>query len=263
MARGGLLLLCLLLSMVAGCASVPGDDPLVWSDDVVRTLPREQGDEVEVARFSRLPPGAAPAPWQPWQILRGNIPTRYTIVDVDGTSALEAESAEGGSGMWRAIRVDPARLPVLEWRWRLPRPAPGEPSLAATSSRSPVARVSLAFHGDTSKLDFDDRTKLRLANLLTTHGLPYATLLYVWRVGVPIDTVMHSPHTDRVRMIVVENSEQRTGEWIRVRRNVVADFRRAFGEDPGDVVAVGLMTDYGDDGSPRRAYYGDITFEQR
>jgi hypothetical protein len=41
---------------------------------------------------------------------------------------------------------------------------------------------------------------------------------------------------------------------------VVEDFRRAYGEEPGDIVGVGLMTDYGDDGSPRKAYYGDITF---
>ena len=45
-----------------------------------------------------------------------------------------------------------------------------------------------------------------------------------------------------------------------VRRNVVEDYRRAFGEEPGDLVAIGLMTDSGDNGSPRRGYYGDITF---
>ena len=122
-----------------------------------------------------------------------------------------------------------------------------------------MARLSLAFHGDTSKLDFEDRTKLRLANVLTVHGLPYATLLYVWMVGVPVGTVLRSPHTDRVRLLVVESGTQRAGEWVSIRRNVVEDFRRAYGEAPGDIVGVGLMTDFGDDGSPRRTYYGDIT----
>ena len=78
-----------------------------------------------------------------------------------------------------------------------------------------------------------------------------------------MDTVLHSPHTDRVRMIVVESGAQRAGEWVTIRRNVVEDFRRAFDEEPGDIVSVGLMTDYGDDGSPRRAVYGDITFAER
>ena len=256
---------CWLLAaaFVAGCATVPEDDPLVWSDDVVRSVETEQGDVVPVARFSSLAPGAALAPWEPWVIVRGNTPTRYRLARVDGETALEAEGTEGGSGVWRRIRVDPQHNPILEWRWRVPQPAPGAPALAATSSRSPVARLSLAFHGDTAKLDFEDRTKLRLANILTANGLPYATLLYVWMVGVPVGTVIRSTHTDRVRLLVVENSDRKLGEWITERRNVVDDFRLAYGEAPGDVVGVGLMTDYGDDGSPRRAYYGDITFHGR
>jgi hypothetical protein len=72
--------------------------------------------------------------------------------------------------------------------------------------------------------------------------------------------VLHSPHTDRVRLIVAESGLQRVGDWITVRRNVAEDYRLAFGEEPGDIVGIGLMTDYGDDGSRRRAFYGDITF---
>ena len=87
-----------------------------------------------------------------------------------------------------------------------------------------MARLSLAFHGDPDKLDFEDRVKLRMAKALTVNGLPYASLLYVWMVNVPVDTVLHSPHTDRVRMIVVESGAQRAGQWISVRRNVARGF---------------------------------------
>jgi Protein of unknown function (DUF3047) len=250
------MVLCAVL--LGACASTPDDDPLVWSDDVVRTLPRENGERVELANFSRAPLGAVPAPWEPWFIVRGNKPTAYRVVPLDGASALEADSAEGGSGLWRRVRIDLHRQPVLEWRWRVP--AETDTRLEANSAQSPPVRLSLAFHGDTNKLDFDDRTKLRLAKALTVHGLPYASLLYVWLYGVPAETVVHSPHTDRVRMIVVQSGAQRVGEWVTIRRNVLEDYRRAFGEEPDDVVGIGLMTDYGDDGSRRRAYYGDITF---
>ncbi|HWV90916.1 MAG TPA: hypothetical protein VNZ59_12600, partial [Burkholderiales bacterium] len=58
---------CLLsVLLAAGCAGTPDEDSLVWSDGVVRTLQRERGDVVEVARFSRLRPGAALEPCQPW-----------------------------------------------------------------------------------------------------------------------------------------------------------------------------------------------------
>jgi hypothetical protein len=249
-----------LLLLVAGCATSPDDDPLVWSDDVIRAMPRARGEVVPVATFSHLRPGAPTAPWEPWVIVRGDTPTRYRVVELDGAGALEADSAEGGSGMWRKIRIDPHAQPVLEWRWRVPPPEPGSPPLGVTSSRSPMTRLSLAFHGDAAKLDVDDRVKLRLARALTAHGLPYASLLYVWMVGVPAGTVLPFSHTDRVRMIVVQSGLERVGEWVTFRRNVVEDFRRAFAEEPGDIVGVGLMTDYGDDGSRRRAYYGDISF---
>jgi len=245
--------------LLAACAGTP-DDPLVWSDDLVRALPRERGEVVEVARFSRVPRGASPVPWEPWFVRRGNVPTEYRVVEMDGTTVLEADAKEGGSGLSRKIRVDPSRHPVLEWRWRVTA-EPGT-RLEIASGTSPLARLSLAFHGDANKLDFDDRAKLRLAMMLTANGLPYASLVYVWMLDVPAETVIRSPYTDRVRMIVVESGAQRVGEWVTMRRNVVEDYWRAFGEEPDDIVSVGLMTDPGDDYSRRRGFYGDITFRQ-
>jgi hypothetical protein len=257
--RSSALPLVLVLVLAAGCASAP-DDSLVWSERLARTLERESGAVVEVAGFSRLRSGEAPQPWEPWLIVPGNAPTKYRLAEVDGVVALEAEGVEGGSGMTRNIRINPHTHPVIEWRWRVPLPEAGKPPLGVTSKASPMARLSLAFHGDVDKLDIEDRVKLRMAKALTVNGLPYASLLYVWMVNQPLDTVIISPHTERVRMIVVESGVQRAGQWITIRRNVLEDFRRAFAEEPGDIVGVGLMTDFGDDGSPRRTGYGDITF---
>lgn len=248
-----------LLLALAGCAAAPTDE-LVWSAELARHLRAQSGESVEVASFSRSRPGPVMASWEPFFVLRGNTPTKYELVELDGAVVLASESEDGGSGLYRKIRIDLKRHPVIEWRWRIPPAQEGDSPLQVASRASPMLRLSLAFHGDTAKLDFDDRARLRLARVLTVNGLPYASLLYVWKMGEPAGTVVHSPHTDRVRMIVVESGAQRIGEWVEVRRNVLEDYRRAFGEEPGDVVAVGLMTDPGDDGSRRRGYYGDITF---
>lgn len=234
---------------------------MVWSDNVARTLPLERGEVVDVARFSHLAPGTSLAPWEPWFVRRGNKPTAYRVTEVDGVAALEADAQEGGSALWRKIHLDPRTHPILEFRWRVAS-EPGT-RLEAASAQSPLARLSVGFHGDVSKLDFEDRTKLRLAMLLTANGLPYASLLYVWMLDAPVETVIRSPYTDRVRMIVVESGAQRVGQWVSVRRNVLEDYRRAFGEEAGDIVGVGVMTDPGDDGSRRRGFYGDITFRPR
>jgi Protein of unknown function (DUF3047) len=191
-------------------------------------------------------------------VLKGNVPTDYRLVERDGAVALQAESAAGGSGLYRKIRIDPRRHPIIEWRWRVPRDS-GRDGAEGPSHASPPVRLSLAFDGDPAKLDFNDRAQLRLAKALTANGLPYASLLYVWKNREPAETVYSSPLTDRVRHIVVESGEARLDQWVVVRRNVLEDYRRAFGEEPGEIVAVGIMTDYGDNGAPRRAFYGDIT----
>jgi Protein of unknown function (DUF3047) len=252
--------------LLAGCAGTSED--LTWSSELARTLPLSQGtvvgagSVVEAARFSRLRAGSDYlGGWEPFEMVKGNTPTRYQLVEQDGAVVVQAESVEGGSGLYRKIHIDPRRYPILEWRWRVPRDSGGG-GLNGPSRESPPARLSLAFDGDAAQLDFDDRAKLRMAKALTVNGLPYASLLYVWQNRRPVDTLYSSPYTERVRHIVVESGEQHLDQWVVVRRNVLEDYRRAFGGEPGDIVAVGIMTDYGDNNAPRRAFYGDITFHR-
>ena len=163
-------------------------------------------------------------------------------------------SPSRGSALHRKIRIDPYRHPLIEWRWQVPAREPGASPFSEAARLSAMARVSIAFHGDEQKLDVEDRAHLRIAKVLTPNGLPYATLVYVGCnvAGEPVQR-SRTPLRGRKR----RGAGRR---WIDIRRDVVADYRHAFGEDPGDIVAVGVMTDSGDDGSIRRAFYGDITF---
>jgi hypothetical protein len=63
-----------------------------------------------------------------------------------------------------------------------------------------------------------------------------------------------------VRLIALDSSEKLLDQWVEFRRDVREDYRRAFGEEPGDIVGVGIFTDVDGNGAPGRAYYGDITF---
>jgi hypothetical protein len=108
-----------------------------------------------------------------------------------------------------------------------------------------------------------ERSTVRMYQALTGERLPFAILMYVWADDAPVGTIAPSVHTDKIQMIVVESGNARNGEWVSFRRNVLEDYRKAFGAEPWDIVAVGVMTDSENSGEVARALYGDITFRSQ
>jgi len=244
---------------VAGCASLPEDDGLLASTSLQRDLPREAGALIEVARFSAMRAGEPlPGDWRGWGLLSGKRPTEYRLVQGEPGTVLEAQAEQGATGLYRRIRVDPHRQSLLEWSWRVDQLIPGA-NLRIGAREDSAARLVVSFYGDPQRLDFQQRTMLRLARAVAGEPLPYAMLIYVWSNTIPVETALPSPQIERIRMIVVESGSANLGRWRQYRRNVVADYRRAFGEDPEDIVAIGVLTDSDNTQQSARALYGDIT----
>jgi hypothetical protein len=250
--------LCAALALGA-CASVPNDE-LLGSTEVVRQMARASGERIEVGRFSRRQAGEPLAEhWQPYIILPSKPRTEYKLVKSARGAALAADADRSASGMVRKIRIEPQAHPVIEWRWHVGNLIPGADKRIASLDDSP-ARLFVSFHGDPERLDFQARSQFRFAKAVSGQALPYATLMYVWSNQLPVGTVVQNPHTDRIRAIVVGSGEDGVGEWRDYRRNVLEDYRRVFGEEPWDVVAVGVMTDTDNTRQKARCLYGDITF---
>ena len=97
-----------------------------------------------------------------------------------------------------------------------------------------------------------------LSHLVTGAPMPYATLMYVWCNNRPLNTVIENPRTDRIRKIVVESGSERLNQWLTYERNIRADYENAFGEAPGALIGIGLMTDTDNTQSHIQAWYGAI-----
>jgi len=59
-------------------------------------------------------------------------------------------------------------------------------------------------------------------------------------------------------MLAVESGPLKANIWISEMRDILADYRRLFGEEPGEVSAIAIMTDTDNTGSEATAWYGDI-----
>ncbi|HEY9447967.1 MAG TPA: DUF3047 domain-containing protein, partial [Burkholderiales bacterium] len=104
---------------------------------------------------------------------------------------------------------------------------------------------------------------LRLARALFDPEVPAAALCYVWDSRLPVGTILTSPYTSRVRIVVAESGTARVNTWTSVERDVEKDFRRAFGEEPPAISGVALATDTDNTREDATAWYGDIVLKKR
>src|SRR5258708_1299697 len=121
----------------------------------------------------------------------------------------------------------------------------------------PAPTPIVAVHGDVKGLDSGERFAVALYHALTGDKMPYAILMYSWASDAPVGTITSNDQTGKIQTIVVGGG---IGEWREFRRNVLEDYRRAFGEAPWDIVAVGGMTDTSNTRGKASAQYGDISF---
>ncbi len=217
------------------------------------------GSELRVGAFSDLTPGSAlPPAWELLTFPRITRHTEYQLVEIDGTTVIKAESRNAASGLIRRITIDPRRYPTLRWRWRVDRLLPGSDVRRKAGDDYP-ARLYLTFAYDADKMSLGRRMRYQAARLL--YGdVPAAAINYIWARNAARNTVVPNAYTDFTMMIVVESGSERLGQWITEERNIVQDYRRAFGSDPPLITGVAIMTDSDDSGGEASAYYGDITF---
>ena len=191
--------------------------------------------------------------------LPGKRPTAYRWELLPEGRVLVAQ-AEASASMYRKRVNRPAealRDVQFAW-WAQALPEGGDVSdVEATDA---AARVLFAFGGDHSKLSVRNQMMFELARMLTGEAPPFATLAYVWDAKAPVGRVVVHPRTDRMRKIVVESGSNGLGQWKRYRRSLVADYKLAFGEAPGPLLAVAVMTDGDNTRSRLTTRYRDISF---
>ena len=203
---------------------------------------------------------AAPVLVADWHAvpLPGKRPTDYRGEHKDGRSAVAAR-ADGSASMWRRRVARPAdAIGEVEFSWWA-QALPAQADVSQAEHGDAAARVIFAFAGDSGRLSARNQMLFDLTQALTGEPPPFATLVYVWDAKAAVGSVIVHPRSDRIRKIVVESGTSNLHRWRSYRRNLAADFRLAFGEAPGALQAMALMTDGDNTLSQLATWYGDIT----
>ena len=205
-----------------------------------------------------------PAVWQPedqmkWEVVKipGKVPTQYSVVRLGNRPTLMANASSSASMLRKDLRIEPGQLNALNFSWQIQKLIEGADMAHRDSEDSPV-RLVLAFDGDRSQFSPKNAMLSELTHALTGQPMPYATLMYVWCNQRPVNSVIQNPRTDRIRKIVVESGAGRLNQWINYERDIRADYEKAFGEPPGALIGIGIMTDSDNTRSQAQAWYGPI-----
>lgn len=241
-----------LVCLTAACASGGHHDDADQAV-AVQQLPADL-DWVALSRID-----GASSIWQ-HRAFPGKKSTRYSRIELDGRSAVQSDSTGSASMLRQHLRVEPAALGTLRFSWKVPALIANADMTRRETDDSPV-RVVLAFDGDRSNFSAKNAMLSELAMVLTGEPLPYASLMYVWGNRSPAGSVIVNPRTDRIRKLVLESGPQGLGRWIDYQRDIRADYEKAFGEPPGALIGIGIMTDSDNTSGRSMAWYGPLSLD--
>lgn len=211
---------------------------------------------IEIEAFSKQKNLKTPANWKSYHF--NNIKkTQYSLIKDNGSIVLQADSKNSASGLIYNVRFNPLDYPYISWSWKLIESL--EVSDAHNKNTDDYAlRVYVNFDYDVNKLPYSEQFRVRLYQKIKGDSAPLASLNYIWEKGLKKASVLPSPYTNRVQMLVLQNKRSKNGVWYLERRNIVEDYIQAFGEAPGDVISIAIMSDSDNTKGKARAYYGDI-----
>jgi len=183
-----------------------------------------------------IPPGWQGQKW-------GSPKYDFTVVAEGSGKALEIKSDSDSSTISKEIKIDAKQYPIIEWRWKV---------------------IAVPAQGDARRAETDDEA----AQLYVTFprfpaALRSRTIGYVWDSTAPVGSIFPSAKVGTVTFVVVRSGSAELGKWVSETRNVYEDYKRIYGEDPGEAVgAVSISSNSQNTGARAAAFFGEILFRK-
>lgn len=189
-------------------------------------------------------------------------PTRYQVVKYQDEYILEAEGIGTCSSLFREVKTELKDHPIISWKWKISNVI--RQAIETRKDRNDsAARVIIVF-------------KTRPEEITLWYGLEYLVrralrrdepvgprIEYIWGNRIEKGQIFDNPTVKYSRVIVLETGEEKANRWLREKRNLVEDYKAAFGTDPEGILALGIQTDTDQSNEGIKAYYGEIFLSKR
>jgi len=197
---------------------------------------------VQKAEIVRAFPFSEENSLKEWEekIFRGKVV--YRIEKDSPLSYVRATSNGTASALYYKIKLDAKRKsPVVSWKWNVDKfPMKKGPENLETQNEG----------------DFAAHVYVIFPALFFTNS---KVLEYVWAENIPEGVIGTSPYSRNIKLIVARSGANKDRKWFQEDRDIVADYRKAFGVAPEyDIGAVAFMTNAEHTGTSADAMYDEI-----
>ncbi len=210
---------------------------IVTAAVLLTTLPAWADDLIVIADFSTGT--AASGVPVGWQLKEKSGRADLAVVKDGGNTAVRMRSADTSFSLQKEVRVDLKQYPILSWKWKA---------------------TKLPERGDFRKAGTDDQAAQLFLAFSKTRAI-----VYIWDTTAPQGTMgkAAAPFFMSIKTVVVRSGKTGTGAWITETRNVYDDYRKLFGEDPGEVAGVRLQINSQHTGTSAESYFADVAFKRQ
>jgi hypothetical protein len=202
-----------------------------------------QPSTIVVEDWSKHPVGkrGIPPGWegQNW----GSPKYDFTLVSESAARVLHLVSDRDSSTISRELKVDVRQYPILQWRWKV---------------------TVLPRDGDARRKQTDDEAaQLYIAFPRFPSAVRSRVIGYIWDSTAPVGAIFPSEKVATVTFVVVRSGTADLNRWLTETRNVYEDYKRIYGEAPGESVgAVSISSNSQNTSSRAEAFFGEILFRK-
>lgn len=166
----------------------------------------------------------------------------YEVEKGSDLAYVRAKATDAASALYYKIKVDAkTRHPMISWKWH--------------AEKFPVKALPENLESQDED-DFAARVYVIFPAFFFTNS---KVLEYIWAEKLPVGTIGTSPYSDNIKIFVLKSGPAKPGEWPGEERDIMQDYRKAFGRSPEyDIGAVAFMTNTEHTGSSADAMYDDI-----
>ncbi|UCD70723.1 MAG: DUF3047 domain-containing protein [Syntrophobacterales bacterium] len=189
-------------------------------------------------------------------------PTSYKVVKYRGRYVLKAEGIGTSSSLFREVKAELNDYPIISWRWKISNVI--RQAIETQKDRNDsAARVIVVFRIGMEEMPPWYGLKYLVRGILRRNEPIGPRIEYIWGNKIEKGQILDNPSVKQSKVIILESGERKANRWIWEKRNLLDDYKAAFGTDSQGILGLGIQTDTDQSNEGVTAYYGEIFLRKR